>query len=326
MDGPAFDELARAVAGTRTRRSALRALAGAALAGALAADGAAARCFKAGNRCRHDWQCCSGKCREGECARCRNGRTACGGACVDTGTSLAHCGGCDRPCDGACVGGKCVACDEDGDCPAPTGGSATCRPDGLCERTCDNAAFHVCGDAPGACQACCEDGHCADGQACMAGECACTADSCSSGCCDGTTCKRGDPSTVCGEGRFCDPARGACCAGVGVACAANADCCLNDGSAFTCPADLGHCRLCRLPGEDCTFGGTCCSGRCEGGKCACLPPGNACVTTYACCGAKSGRASCGRLGTCCLEYSEECVSGFDCCSRVCHFGRCAPGE
>ncbi len=43
---------------------------------------------------------------------CPPGQTACGADCVDTQTSLAHCGGCDRPCNGpnadaACTGGTC---------------------------------------------------------------------------------------------------------------------------------------------------------------------------------------------------------------------------
>ncbi|MBA3414128.1 MAG: hypothetical protein H0U10_02750, partial [Chloroflexia bacterium] len=148
----------------------------------------AAGCFKADRRCRHHEQCCSGKCRKGVCAECPAGKTACGGACVDTDTSLADCGGCGKRCDAACVGGACVACDDDGDCPAPEGGSASCRADGSCQQSCDAAGERVCGERPGACQACCDTDQCAAGQECANGRCACTSQSCD-GCCDGDTCK-----------------------------------------------------------------------------------------------------------------------------------------
>lgn len=50
---------------------------------------------------------------EGGQAGCNDGETTCGGACVDTQTDAAHCGGCDMPCgDGeTCEGGTCVAPD-----------------------------------------------------------------------------------------------------------------------------------------------------------------------------------------------------------------------
>ncbi len=47
-------------------------------------------------------------CTAGSCGvACMPGATMCAGDCVDVATSRAHCGGCMRPCSGACVGGVC---------------------------------------------------------------------------------------------------------------------------------------------------------------------------------------------------------------------------
>jgi len=50
----------------------------------------------------------SATCMAGVCGvACPSGATQCSGDCVDTATSAAHCGGCGRPCTGACVAGVC---------------------------------------------------------------------------------------------------------------------------------------------------------------------------------------------------------------------------
>lgn len=47
-------------------------------------------------------------CIGGTCGvMCDAGATLCSGDCADITTSNAHCGGCDRPCSGACVAGVC---------------------------------------------------------------------------------------------------------------------------------------------------------------------------------------------------------------------------
>ena len=114
MDGQRFDGLARAMAGGAPRRGALRLLAGAALAGVLGAAGAgdaAAGCFQKGRRCRYDRQCCSGRCREGECARPRRygGGGFCAGVPFAPGnfTQCGTTGNINYPC--FCAQNACVA-------------------------------------------------------------------------------------------------------------------------------------------------------------------------------------------------------------------------
>jgi hypothetical protein len=53
-------------------------------------------------------------CLEGSCAADCGELTACDGACIDTGTSATHCGGCDQPCasGSTCEGGACVCAGE----------------------------------------------------------------------------------------------------------------------------------------------------------------------------------------------------------------------
>lgn len=98
---------------------------------------------------------------------CAAGLSRCAGTCVDTRSSAAHCGSCDRACPGgqSCQGGACVcaagfhACGEVcardtapetcGDrcapCPTAANGAATCS-GGRCGVTC-NTGFHLCGGA-----------------------------------------------------------------------------------------------------------------------------------------------------------------------------------
>lgn len=77
------------------------------------------------SRCPPGLECVSGACA------CTPGLTRCGDACVDTGTSREHCGGCSNACTGtlaACEGGVCnemrpetgfwSACTVREDCPA----------------------------------------------------------------------------------------------------------------------------------------------------------------------------------------------------------------
>ena len=95
-----------------SRRALLHRLAGGlAVAGVLPPAWAAAGCRKPGKPCDQRRQCCSGRCAGGKCARCRGGKVACGGACVDPETDRRHCGRCGRTCpdDAPCLAGFCVS-------------------------------------------------------------------------------------------------------------------------------------------------------------------------------------------------------------------------
>src|SRR6476659_7892697 len=65
MDGSHFDQLVRTLGHARSRRQALRGLAGAVVAGALALgglEGSADDCKANGKACKKDGQCCSHHC------------------------------------------------------------------------------------------------------------------------------------------------------------------------------------------------------------------------------------------------------------------------
>ena len=82
MDGRRFDQWTKTLNGGATRRTALKTMAGGAIASALAAlgiGGVAAqdddRCRRTGRNCRRDEQCCSNRCRQGRCICLQNGAT-----------------------------------------------------------------------------------------------------------------------------------------------------------------------------------------------------------------------------------------------------------
>lgn len=155
--------------------------------------------------------------REGDdfvCAeRCPSSApTQCGGACADTATDLAHCGGCDQPCGrphriASCGGGACAI----GECEA---GWGDC--DGDAENGCEASLSSVerCGSCGNACPA---------PAACQLGPSACTAGACVYATAPaGTVCRpaacSGDREETCdGTGIACPPACGCagepCCAG-----------------------------------------------------------------------------------------------------------------
>ena len=103
MDPTDFDALTRRLAGPASRRAAVRAAAGGALASALAllpfgaarAQTAAgdddASCRGIGDRCRRDTQCCSLRCANRNCkcankgAVCYKDRGCCSGRCNNDG-------------------------------------------------------------------------------------------------------------------------------------------------------------------------------------------------------------------------------------------------
>lgn len=135
------------------------------------------------------------------------------GVCVDTQTSLEHCGGCNDACftnlADACVAGECVCGDE----PACSGGDTCCS--SQCVDT--DTSFQNCGGC-GAGFAC--DSATADG--CSEGECTCGN---GSACDAGSSCVQGECVDECGGAQvLCD---GICTPGV---------CCEADQTGPQCPA------------------------------------------------------------------------------------------
>ncbi|MDP9368768.1 MAG: twin-arginine translocation signal domain-containing protein, partial [Chloroflexota bacterium] len=117
MDGQRFDELARGLAGARSRRDVLKALTGAIVAGAgtvMVQRGAtfAQESCTTDDDCDAEEICCAGACRAIEC-------------CIDEDDPNARCpegtrcfeGVCD-PVDGACT--TDAECADDGICCAGT--------------------------------------------------------------------------------------------------------------------------------------------------------------------------------------------------------------
>ncbi len=282
MDGRDFDRLARFVAVT-SRRAAARVLVGAVVAGSTAllagATGGEAGCFKPRKRCRHDEQCCSGRCRNGWCAggggSCPGGKERCGAACVDTRADPKHCGGCDRRCAAgqACRNGVCT-CDAD-------------RCAGCCDgRTClavANQTDRRCGTGGASCEPCgcgsdcCGGVCCAADAVCYRGEC-CTPD------CAGEACGAGGRDAKCGVASC-----GTCPAGEVCVDGACADVC--PGS---CPQEC-NCLVSPRGDPNCVLStGSACTAACgdDGDCCA----GETCAAAAGVCG---GRFTCYALGVAC---------------------------
>ncbi len=185
MDDQHFDSLARSLASGRSRRTAVRLLAGGALGALLTALGleeAGAACVRVGRRCETGRQCCTKRCVRGRCA-CPRGTTRCGRRCCPAGQTCQN-GACVAACAGedptvTCAangcGPKTNSCNQTVDC-GTCQGDLTCQngfcacPNGLtaCSTNCvdTNTNRNHCGGCDQACSSTqvCELGVCkADG-------------------------------------------------------------------------------------------------------------------------------------------------------------------
>lgn len=270
-----IDQIARDLAGGEiSRRSALRRLAGAGLGiGAAMAPAGVAEAMAgcSGGRVKCKGKCCpkNAKCKNGKC-KCKSGFTKCGKKCVDTETSVKHCGACGNPCgDGeTCEAGECVGGDVCGD--GQIGPSETCDGANLGGESCVSLGF------TGGTLACAGDCQSYDTSGCT-----------DQGLCEGVTCTQQDQchdigvcnpetgncsnppkldNTPCNDGSACTQSdtcqAGVCVGGAPVVCTALDEC----HDAGTCSPATGNCSNPQKPD-----GSPCSSGTCAGGVCTCQP-------------------------------------------------------
>lgn len=257
------------------------------------------QCFKDpkanGTACGQNRECQAGVCEDVTCGQP-------GGACQ----GAADC--CTNRVPATCVGGECCViegayCEEEGDCCA-----------GLCEDNFCQGCLGLGSDCESASQ-CCQAG----------GETLCrdTTGFGEPNCCHpkGGTCSSNED---CCDGRACSSS-GRCCEGENFLCDSNNDCC----NGLECRGGVCRSNICRVAGEACPQGTTCCTGNgtCTGGTC-CHQLGQACVESpragNPCCG---NEVECGgRDGaTCCIsDFSgvfgggTQCTSDDQCCSGHCN--------
>jgi hypothetical protein len=172
MIGSQLDTLARQLARTTARRSAIGVLASLLSLG-LASPQTALACKKVGKKCDKNKDCCDGaRCKggkKGKC-RCKTGFSECSNKCFNLDNDEKHCGDCDTAC-------------------AP---GATCQ-DGACACARNDNAF-ACGTSGNVCGPAC-----AENEACVDGACVSCAEACPGEIC--TRCFRlADGATICGMG------------------------------------------------------------------------------------------------------------------------------
>ncbi|WP_255636740.1 MXAN_6577-like cysteine-rich protein [Hyalangium versicolor] len=247
----------------------------------------------------------------------------CGGVCVDTQSSLQHCGGCDQACSAGqvCSQGACKSqCAQ---------GQTECG--GTCVDTRSNVSN--CGSCGTACSESqvCKDGGCvlacSEDQEVCGGTCVDTKSSsehcggCNQACTGGKVCVSANCVSPCLEGQeWCG---GACvdtqsnsqhCGGCNQACTAGLEC--RGGSCGTpCPQGQRDCngtcvdtgtdpQNCGTCGTACNPGHVCSSGTCGGCQSGLTSCGQSCIDT------QTDPQNCGVCG-------KACSSGQSCLQGVC---------
>jgi hypothetical protein len=243
MESRKFDNIARWLGATESRRTLLGAAVGA-LTGSLWSSfggSVAAKCKPSGGTCDKSGDCCQGaRCRHGRC-RCRKGWAVCGSdkLCRNLSTDPTNCGACGQTCfTGCCFGGECQnpcgddCCAEcfaeaDGPTQPPHDGTEACCPAAkVCRRNTGDPTDDLC---------CWPDEACLDGNCCCDG-CLGTV-ICGGKCCPSDSCCNGK---CCGAGQVCarvQPNKPRKCVPADRSCTADDDC---------------------FDGEAC-WGGTCCT-------------------------------------------------------------------
>lgn len=208
------------------------------------------------------------KLSSGRCAPVTDGTTCatgtcCGGACVDTTSDRANCGGCGKACSGVntCISGVCRL--EGGVPPIATTGTQSCGP-GL--TSCGGGCVDISSD-PSNCGSCgnvCPAAQSGFVSACASGSCfferapaSCASGlaSCGGDCVDTSS----DPNhcggcdTVCASGQICF--NGACA--TDNRCASGLTSC--NGTCVNLTSDAGNCGACgnACPSGEICFGGAC---------------------------------------------------------------------
>ena len=291
---------------------------------------------------------------------CPLGTTPCGGVCVDLLVSTKHCGMCNNACPTSttdrCLAGNCscgavgAGCVGGLNCKAA---KCACITGGLCKGCCDgntcrtlgaSQSLGKCGQGGAACKSCDDGNDCTDdgcsasgactkstkstGTSCNSGKGKCAAGSCCQGCLQGTVCKGGSSTSLCGQGgvvcKSCDD--GNDCTDDG--CSASGACTKSTKSTGTsCNSGKGKCAA-----------GSCCQGCLQGTVCkggsstsSCGVGGEVCKS---CPGATCQSSSCTSSGSCvkisanngtsCNSGKGQCAGG-SCCEdcrqgNICNLG------
>lgn len=337
LDGQRFDQLARAVARSSSRRSLLRAAAGGAGAGVLALfsvrDGSADDTCKPANRpqskCKKDAQCCAGPvcgpdrlCQPG----CRIDGTFYGAGVEEPGNACRTCQPEVNTTEWFDAAG--VSCDHGDPCVGP----GTCS-SGLCQRENSLPVSGACADGAGVCVdgACCTNGPLATADFCNpevnTSVCCADADVCCAleGCC--RDCFRYSSDTdgsaifgyvyeCCSEENLCPPRSSPdenpthCCSGSASVCISDhptaADGCYRPEQ--VCP-DGGVCDVPCCRATCCGPDTICAEGECRSAHRSCAT-GEDCLSGEQCVGA-GYQLICGEeIGGC----EEQVVAPGECCA------------